>query len=419
MALDLYHDYRRANASGGIVRLAGDLGLGAAFAFWLWVHWSFIGPSFTSATHQYDLPSVLSGAMLAAFAVTLALCNAVVQPALHSAIFPNTAAAQLLQDVRRQTWGWVAILAANVVLYVFSGYILWHWWAGRIGAAAAQVGSPPDPFLTWLYVLVTLVFFVVVPAWATNYGSPVVWLAEVQQAQQVRKLKLLFAAELATLEAAYYRAKNVFALGLANASMEDRAEAVGIMRGIFQAQNDSLQQIAAQIDTISGVKRRVPLLGDQAVTDRLDTLLQSVSAAQVGFEGFDDQAEDVPATLSAPPVDVLPTLPERAPTLPEAGPHAERSTAAGRHADVLTMLLSEPQRASVTLSEASDPRDQATLAYIRERFGRGILTAELLADELRIGRSTADRWVAAWREAGQVEALKQRGLYRLTEGGQR
>jgi DNA-binding transcriptional ArsR family regulator len=97
---------------------------------------------------------------------------------------------------------------------------------------------------------------------------------------------------------------------------------------------------------------------------------------------------------------------------------AERSTASERDPDVLATMLLEPQRASVSLSEASDPRDAATLSFVRERFGRGLLTAELLADELGIGRSTADRWVSAWREAGQIEALKQRGLYRLTEGSQ-
>src|SRR5690242_16001081 len=115
--IDTYQRARQLNKSGGLAQLAGDSGLLAAFCFWAWVYWGFIQPSFTSPQNTFTIGAVVSGVFLAGFTIILAFCSAVVQPALHAALFPNTVAAQYLHKLRRSTWGFSAVGTADVILF--------------------------------------------------------------------------------------------------------------------------------------------------------------------------------------------------------------------------------------------------------------------------------------------------------------
>jgi hypothetical protein len=62
-----------------------------------------------------------------------------------------------------------------------------------------------------------------------------------------------------------------------------------------------------------------------------------------------------------------------------------------------------------------EQRQAATLLAARAALDPGGWTARELCAALAIEASTAGKLIAAWREAGRIEALKLRGRYRFTE----
>lgn len=267
MAMDLYQGVRRANRSGGLVQIAGDLGLASAFFFWAWIFWGFIRPVYTNAQNQYSIEAIITGVLLTAFTLTLALCCAVVMPALMAAIFPHTAAAQYLQEIRRSAWGFWLLAVSCGLLAVFSFYILNNWWFARMAEPQPDGTFLADLWLVRAMALMTFIFFVIVPSWASNYGTPVIWLTEVQQAHQVERLKMVHKQQLAIAKAGYRRAMSIMRAGLDTATVEQRTYVADMLVGMHQAEHAMMLDIAGTIGDDLRLEQALPTYTDPAITD--------------------------------------------------------------------------------------------------------------------------------------------------------
>lgn len=363
-----YKEARAFNRKGGLVQAAGDLGLLAAFCFWGWVLWGFVKPQFTDATHALTLESAITGAFLAGFAIVLALCCAFVMPALCAAIFPHTAAAQYLQEIRRSAWGFWLLSGSCLLLLLFTLYILDAWWTARLAVTLPDGSRDVDLLLVRALTVMTTIFFVVVPSWATNYGSPVLWLAEVQQAHQVEKLKLQHKQDIALAKAAYRRALNILKAGLDSATVEQREYVSGVLLGLHQAERALMLDIAGTIDEDARLERALPTYDDPAITQRYDELHHALVAGTPVVRN--DARSDASERAGAAPAPHTKSY-ERARAADHPGP-------------------------SRTIPHDGD----YTIAY--EHFGRESWTVKDLATVLAIEPETAAKRRRAWQEAGLV-----------------
>lgn len=282
MAMDLYQRTRLANRSGGLVQVAGDLGLAAAFCFWAWIFWGFVRPIYTNAQNQATVETIITGLLLTAFTLTLALCCAVVMPALVAAIFPHTAAAQYLQEIRRSAWGFWLLASSCGLLAVFSLYILYHWWLARMATPLPDGSYAVDRVMVAALSAMTFIFFVIVPSWAANYGTPVIWLTEVQQAHQVERLKMVHKQQIALAKASYRRALNILKAGLDSATAEQSAYAADVLIGLHQADRSLMLDIVDTIADDARIESALPAYDDPAILhgySRLRALLVDGTAA--------------------------------------------------------------------------------------------------------------------------------------------
>lgn len=365
----MYASWTQQGREGGFVRAAADMCMVVGAALWMYVQWTLVQP----AIGAWELNAVVTAMFQGAFAIALGLACAVVTPALWAALFPNTAAAQLLQEARRAAWGFYVIAAAAGFLTYYAFTVIASWWTARI---------PDDRDLVLLQTVVTMIMTIVVPAWAFNYSSPTSWLAEVQQAHQVKKLRVMHAADIAAVKVAYFRAVDKLRVGLVNLSAEERAEVIGVLAGMQRAQNDTLAAIAGSFRAIAGVEMAVPTLGDDQIVARFDALADSLERRILAIADAPDE-EDIRATDR--PID-RPTA---------------QAPATGRHG---------PSRAGAT-AHAPD----RTLSAARAALSGGWTRADL-EQTLSISKSAALDLISRWKAFGVVEELDEKYHYRFIGG---
>ena len=392
MAMELYQGARRANRSGGLVQLAGDLGLASAFSFWAWIFWGFTRPTFTTPQHLYSVETIITGLLLAAFTLTLALCSAVVMPALMAAIFPHTAAAQYLQEIRRSAWGFWLLAVSCGLLAVFSFYILNNWWLARMAEPQPDGSVLVDLWMVRAMALMTFIFFVIVPSWAANYGTPVIWLTEVQQAHQVERLKMVHKQQLAIAKAGYRRAMSIMRAGLDTATVEQRTYVADMVVGMHQAEQAMMIDIANTIGDDLRLEQALPTYDDPAITDnyrQLHHLL--VNGTPVLRDDFRDEQSHEDSRLQS-------SIPR------ETRPGIDRAD------------LSMP-------SSEEDDSEDATSQITFSTFD--MLAAELPTPFMAKDVQTAMKWsdirqaqreIKVWKQRGWAEEVRL-GRYRITEKG--
>jgi len=371
-----YQQARRTNRSGGLVQAAGDLGLLAAFCFWAWVLWGFIKPQFTTAQAGVTPESLITGAFLAAFAIILALCCAVVMPALCAAIFPHTAAAQYLQEIRRSAWGFWLLATSCAILVIFTIYILLIWWRARL--------SIPDPSglvltnenLARALTTMTTIFFVVVPSWAANYGSPILWLTEVQQAHQVAKLKLTHQQDIAMAKAAYRRALNILKMGLDNATIEQREYVAKTLIGLHQAERSLMLDIASTLNEDARLEEALPAYDDPGIVRRYGEIHE---ALVMGTPALHEDAE-----------------PQRALAVPDEAGLLERARGASGRAkprEAVRRDVTPPHHVDLAHRDAPNDDGEAMEYYDEEAaYARDVQEGQ--ARKERDDRAVAAHWKA-------------------------
>lgn len=385
---------------GGFLRLACDAGLILAAVLWMFVQAAQLNLVLPADGDTIGWSLFVLRLLIS---VVLALGCAVVLPALLAIIVPFTPAGQLLQEIRRTTWGFLVMVGVTGYL-LFYGFGLFqaYWYANLSPELVAA-----DSYAAIRQTITTLIIGVVVPALAFSWSSPLAWAAEVQQAHQVKKLRLMHEAEIAMAKAAYFRAVDKLRVGLVNLSAGERAEVIGIMAGLQRAQNDTLQAIAGTFRTIAGAELAAPTIDDAEIVNRYDKLAEALEGRILDVVDVESPTgAPVPRELTCPPTPFDRTAPERQTV--EAAPPA-------RAAAVATAAPEGPQGAARATIRAGTV-DQEALSTAWMQLRSGAWTRERLQQVLSCSKTKANQLIAQWTAAGYVvELTDARYHYTWTE----
>src|SRR5689334_16206992 len=154
--------------------------LGCGFAFWGVAFWQLLAP-----------PMLLS--LLSIQAAVLALVYSLAAPLLLSMLVPTTPAGQLLQKTQWRTVGFPVIVGCALFLAYQAEYMLELWLYAQTAVREAGFARP--------MAISLMIAFVVIPALAWVQLTPERWLAQIQQAHQVKKLEMQQRGDLAIMRA--------------------------------------------------------------------------------------------------------------------------------------------------------------------------------------------------------------------------
>ena len=260
-----------------VVVMVANICIIASFFFWLRIVWGVIQPLLA---WPVTLPAIPTMAIDVLLALALALACAMVTPVFWSALFPNTMAAQLLQELRRETWGFRVISGSLLILSLFTAYViftyLYHRPAPLIDGSTMLLGDADTPFVL-LLTLVILIFFIAVPAWAWNQSTPLAWALEVKQSFLVRRLRVQHDADIAIMKTTLLRMQQQAAVGIANLMPAERAELVAAQHALFRGMDDTLRAIAGAFHDATGAEIVFPEFED-AVAEHFATVARELEA---------------------------------------------------------------------------------------------------------------------------------------------
>lgn len=372
--MNQFSDTMQKGREGGFLRLACDVGLILSMVLWVFAQLSLMQLAPPSGAVADVALAVLRGSV----GIVLALGCAIVLPALLAMITPLTPAGMMLQETRRSTWGFAVMIAAAGFLGWYSYQIVTAFWAASL----------KDPALAPMQSMATLIIAVVVPALAFSWSSPLAWLAEVQQAHQVKRLKMAHEAELASMKAAYMRAVDKLRVGLANLTMQERREVAGILIGMQRAQNDALNAISGTFRTLAGAELAVPTTTDAQLVSRYGELADMLEGRILPIYNAPDataDADDVAEVES-------PFVPSARSTVSHQD--AERSTATATTVDRGAVRGGPQRTADATVDEA--------LAAARAALGSGAWQRRDVETALSCQKSKAVQLISAWKQSGLV-----------------
>lgn len=370
-----FHETMQKGREGGFLRLACDVGLILSMVLWVFAQLSLVAIAPTT-----DLATLAIIFLRGSVSVVLALGCAVVLPALLAIIVPFTPAGQLLQRFRRATWGFPVMVAAT-------GFLAWY--AYQI-VAAFWAASLRDPQFAAMQTVATLIIAVVVPALAFSWSSPLTWMAEVQQAQLVKKIELQHQAEIALAKTAYFRAIDRLRVGIANLTMAERQEVAGILAGLQRAQNDTLTAIAGTFRTIAGAELAAPTLDDASLVTRFEDLATQLEQRVLIIENEPEDVAPAPRELAAP-------------LTPFAPAHPSAPAPVVAHPPVPVALQGPPGAPTDDQAPAGD-RDALIAA---RRVLHGAWTRSSLESSLDCSKTKALQHIDAWKRAGLVMELTE------------
>jgi hypothetical protein len=226
--------------------------------------------------------------------------------------------------------------------------------------------------------------FILCPALAWVQLTPERWLAQIQQAHQVKRLELQQRGEIAILKAHILWAKQKAAMDYANLLPGDNERIVGTMRGLFMSIGDTQRDIARTLQIDADLSRT--MLNDERVAADLDYVAEALTAQEVAPAGRQEETRAL------------------VPTPIRANGPSERARAAPA---VYTKSHETNATARVTLTQRDTAHDgDYTIAY--EVFGTDqAWTVRDLAAVLKVADSTARERKIAWEDAQLVSG---RGL---------
>jgi hypothetical protein len=237
-------------------------------------------------------------------------------------------------------------------------------------------------------------------------------VAEIHQAQQVKRLRAAQQANLMAARIQYARAMTLLKRGLANATAAERAELAGTLIAMQRAENEALTQIGDQMRIITGAESGVALLDDDlsevyhGLTHQLDRLIAPVADDHYvnvtpprapRATAATTAATAATVGLSNAPRQPTPSQGTAAPAAPAAPAVASGSPRQAAAAPPATGH-SGPQRA---LAAATAGDAAATAAHARQHL-TGVWNRADVERVCSVGRSKAGDLIRDWRAEGLI-----------------
>jgi hypothetical protein len=373
-----FRQLQRATVARSALDVIALIFLFAGFAFWAVAFWQLLTP-----------PALLS--LLSIQAAVLALVFSLAAPLLLSMLVPTTPAGQMLQKTQHATIGfWVVLGCAGFLTYqCFSLIAAWLSAQGGIDPASQKPVLQAAGQVTPLATALTIAF-VVIPALAWVQLTPERWLAQIQQAHQVKKLEMQQRGELAIIRAMLIKAEQRALIGFVNMLPLEKEEHFATIRGLIMGINDQQHAIARTMGVSAELERT--MMGDSDIATALDSVKLALEESELRII---DAPADIPAetgeTRALSRQDAVPAAPQ--PRSAPAGIPAPQRPAAPRSA---------PQRYAVEFDTAA-----AMLS--------GAWSVHALADVLGVAERTARDRLNAWIEQGLVAQSDTKGRFYFTE----
>lgn len=383
---------RRATTAMTILDVGAWVGLIAGVIFWANFFFLLMEPQLLTDMIQ---------------ALTMAIGYSVVLPMLLSTLVPSTPAGMLLQQTRWKTIGFVVTIGITGFLGYHALMVLWSYWSTL--PKVAETGQ--DLFLA----IGSLIIFVFVPALAWVQAAPDRWVAEVQAAQAVRKLKLAQEANIMAAKTQYVRALSLLRRGLANMTAAERQEVAGTLIMLQRAENEAIGSIVDTLEVMTGASTGVRILDDTAleqaytgITQKLGGLIAEPNASYV---------EAIPAAPAAAEMPAPPPPPRRQPAPAEPEPRGR-----GAHQDAAPTPSPPAAAAAEDSSAAATRRDSrryaAEFRAIADAFPPpAVFTARMVAENVGKSERSARDMLAAWLDARWIMRGDSANSYYITRRG--
>jgi hypothetical protein len=219
---------------------------------------------------------------------------------------------------------------------------------------------------------------VFLPALAWTIVTPEQWVAQIEQARQVRRLEQTLKLEDAAMRAWYARAVTLLNAELTNLTIEQRRELAGILGGFTRIQQRALESIATSWKDIYGIEAHLAIVPDtellahyRQVADVLaDSSEVLAGTTEYAMLTSPQQRTPAPSPVSRQPPQVSPAVASSAPALP-----------------------------------SGKTINMHTLRAAHRALGATIWDRHLLEQTLNIRRSKALELIREWREAGHVQDI--------------
>ena len=348
-----YRTLRRHATARNALEVLAIVFLLASFAFWSVAYWQLLSP-----------PALLS--LQSVQVVVLALVFSLAAPVLWTALIPTTPAGQLLQKTQTRTAGFAVTVGAAIYLSYVAVRLLLQW-------LNSQPGVAENDLARFLAVALALAF-ILIPALAWTQVAPERWLAQIQQAHQVKRLELLQSGELALIRVKLLRAKQLAAAGWANLSPREEREIVETQRALFLSIADSQRAIAGTLRDAIGFDADFGIMSDAQVNDAMDYVAQQLEAKRIELPAYAEPDETITPITGA-----RGSLVAAVPAIPRPAP-APAASAANRSESL---------------------RFAAELAGARRKLA-GTWTARQLGETLGKSERSARERIQEWESAGLV-----------------
>jgi hypothetical protein len=373
---------RKATTTMTILEVGAWVGLIAGIVFWANFFFMLMEP-------------VLLTDMLQA--LSMAIGYSVVLPMLLSTLVPSTPAGQLLQQTRWRTVGF----AVTITITLYMGYhalmVLWAYWASLPKAAATGQALP--------LAIGSLIIFVFVPALAWVQAAPDRWVAEVQSAMAVRRLKMAHEANIMAAKTQYLRTISLLRRGVANLSAQEHAELAGGLIMFQRAENEAIGTIVDTLEAMTGISTGVNLIGDTEL-EREYTGITRQLAGLIAEPNTADYVEAAPAAA-----------PRHLAAVAEAPVSSHQHEA---HQDA-SPATSPPRRqtaeADVSAAQRGAARRYAAeFRAVAEAFPPpAVFTSGRVAEVVDKSDRTAREMLTEWLDAGWVARGEAKNSYYITE----
>lgn len=374
---------RRATTSMTVLDLGAWAGLMAGVVFWSNFFYVMIQPALLTDWLQ---------------TLVMAVGYAIVLPMLLSTLVPSTPAGMLLQQTRARSWGFVATIGATLFLCWHALTVLQAYWASKPNAAS----TGQDMALA----IGSLIIFVLVPALAWVQAAPDRWVAEVQSAMAVRRLKMAHEANIMAAKTQYLRTISLLRRGVVNLSAQEHAELAGGLVMFQRAENEAIGTIVDTLEAMTGISTGVRILED-AELEQAYTGITRQLAGLIAEPNVDDYVEPRTAAPLAPPVAL-----ERRPSAVEAyAPPPARSTVAQYDAETVDRGRPDPRVVAVRSGppRTAVDRDRAavsTAVAVRPEL-TGAWARRQLEQAASCEKSKATELIRTWRELGLIDDINQ------------
>jgi hypothetical protein len=373
-----YRQVQRATVARSALDVIALIFLCAGFAFWGVAFWQLLTP-----------PQLLSLGTVSVLVLTVVYTLAA--PLLLSMLVPTTPAGQLLQKTQWATVGFPVIVAAALFLS-YQGYALIANWLSAQGGIDPASGLPllvATGQVTPMAISLSIAF-ILIPALAWVQLTPERWLAQIQQAHQVKKLEMQQRGELAIIKASILSAERKALKGWANLLPLEREEVFSTMRGLLMSTSDVQRDIVRTLGLGAELERDI--MGDEVIAQQLDYVAQHVDVLPDIAPPREIPATDHTTTYE-PRQDAIPVSPSPHPAI--TGNTAPQRPAAPRSA---------PQRYAVEHAAA-------WAAFSNHK----IWTVADLASVLNMKDRTARDRLNAWLDDGRAMMTDSKGHFCLTE----